>query len=94
MTKDQFLALARAAGFLYYDMTNVDGVDLGETLETDKAGALDRLVASLNELDAEMLTILEHDETSAETVSMMKRHHDLVQRLRGRVANKPSKETP
>lgn len=47
--KATFLSMAWIAGFYYYDMHDVDGVDLGENLECDKFGATDRLVAALAE---------------------------------------------
>lgn len=50
-----FLSMARAAGFWYYDMHDVDGVDLGENLECDKFGATDRLVAALAEYTQQQL---------------------------------------
>lgn len=45
--KAEFLRLARAAGFYHYDMPDVEGQDLGQSLEADGRGAVDRLVASL-----------------------------------------------
>lgn len=45
--KAEFLRLARAAGFYHYDMPDVEGQDLGQSLEADGRGTVDRLVASL-----------------------------------------------
>lgn len=47
MTKDEFLTMARAAGFHHYDMPDVDGQDLGQSLESDGRGSVERLVAAL-----------------------------------------------
>ncbi len=45
MTKDDILRMAREAGFALYDMHDVDGEDMGETVEADDWGALDRFAA-------------------------------------------------
>lgn len=47
MTTDEFLVMARAAGFYHYDMPDVEGQDLGQSLEADGRDALDRLVQAL-----------------------------------------------
>lgn len=36
--------LAKQAGFYFYDMHDVDGVDIGESVEADSFEAVDKLV--------------------------------------------------
>ncbi len=42
MTKDDINRMAREAGFVLYDMHNVDGQDLGESVEANDFKALER----------------------------------------------------
>jgi hypothetical protein len=41
---DQIKKLAESAGFYFYDLHDVDGQDLGETVEADDWSAVTRLV--------------------------------------------------
>lgn len=50
LTKDEFIAMARTAGLFYYDLSDVDGEDLGDNLESDKGGAVNKLVLALSGL--------------------------------------------
>lgn len=43
--RDDILRMAREAGFVLYDMHDVDGQDLGESVEADDHGALERFAA-------------------------------------------------
>jgi hypothetical protein len=45
VSRDDVLRMAREAGFFLYDMHNVDGQDLGESVEADDFGALERFAA-------------------------------------------------
>jgi hypothetical protein len=44
MTREEILSMAREAGFVFYDMHDTDGQDLGETVEADDWAALERFV--------------------------------------------------
>ena len=42
MTREEILSMARESGFVFYDMHDIDGQDLGETVEADDWAALER----------------------------------------------------
>jgi hypothetical protein len=42
MTRDYIIHMAQEAGFVLYDMHDVDGQDLGESVEADDFKALER----------------------------------------------------
>ena len=45
MTNEEITQMACEAGFVLYDMHDVDGEDLGESIESDDYGALFRFAA-------------------------------------------------
>jgi hypothetical protein len=55
---DQIKQLAESAGFYFYDLHDVDGQDLGETVEADDWAAVARLVNLVVDMCADKL---EHD---------------------------------
>lgn len=55
---DRIKQLAESAGFYFYDLHDIDGQDLGETVEADDWAAVTRLVNLVVDMCADKL---EHD---------------------------------
>jgi hypothetical protein len=73
LNSDHLMDLAKDAGFYFYDMHDVDGDDLGETVEADSWGAVTLFATAIVN---ECATKLEHDGMN-EAASRLKNHFGL-----------------
>ena len=53
MTRNDIISMAREAGFFLYDLHDIDGQDLGESVEADDFGVLERFARLLLAADRE-----------------------------------------
>ena len=53
MSRNDIIRMARKAGFVLYDLHDIDGQDLGESVEADDFGALERFAALVSDAKGE-----------------------------------------